>query len=94
MTQLNHFDIKYMYENPNLDNKMAIRKSKEELQKLTTERLLAYYKAERERFNKSEYNQMFLENRETEESILVHARWKIYLLRIKTELNSREHIIK
>lgn len=78
-----------------------MRKSIEELQKINTKNLLRYYKAERDRFYGSGYwcgcgcGQMiwdaYVIEADMEEKYNEHNE---YLILIKNELNSREHINK
>ena len=73
---------------------MADRKTTGELLKLTTPRLLAYYKAERGRFLKSECNKIFTERKELDPISHVYIDWLNYINIIKFELSSRDHVEK
>lgn len=77
-----------------------MRKTKEELQKINTKNLLRYYKAERRRFYGSGYicsccgeyyADIYPERVEENKAYYEH---EAYLKLIKTELATREHIVK
>lgn len=79
------------------------KKTKEELENLSTKRLLAYYKSERKRMIQYESSQTcyccgsaswHLYNDEaTKNAEKKYNEWKAYLETIKSVLNTREHVI-
>jgi len=68
-----------------------MRKSIEELNKLSTKNLLRYYKAERKRFYGAGYRET-LDYCDDVDMQKLYDEHKNFLGLIKTELNTREHV--
>ena len=81
-----------------------MRKTIGELKKLNTKNLLAYYKAERKRYYSFvssitcsccyQMNWELKQTPQTKQQQEEYEDWVLYLCKIKSELNTREHVTK